>query len=314
MASVMDSYLWLYDCFSGDEAHVHKIREIVYSHQSAFQKIEIFDLESHGRSLVLDGEVQSFTSDEFVYHEALVQPAMTLHDEPKRALVVGGGEGATLREVLRHPSIEEAVMVEIDGAMIEAARTHLPTFHAGAFDDPRTTLFVGDGRAYLTENETTYDVMIMDITNPREGGLSWQLFTQEFYGLAAKRLASGGYIVIHGDIARIGGLSTFPRLVKTMRSLFDTVRPYVTCISSYAADWGFVLSGGRRDPRTQKGEDIDRRLAERGITDLQFYDGVTHERVFRLPKYVRRSIADEQLISTDDKPIQEKFPGVRESR
>jgi spermidine synthase len=310
VAAEVDAYLWLRDYFSEREVHLHQIEGIVHSSRSAFQKIEIFDTGSHGRALVLDGEIQSFEGDEFVYHEALVQPAMVLHPHPERVLVCGGGEGATLREVLRHPTVAEAVMVEIDPAMIEAARQHLPSFHRGAFDDPRSRVVVAEGRSYLTEHEEPFDVVIMDITNPRDGGLSWQLFTREFYALAARRLAAGGTVVIQGDVARVGGLATFPRLIRTLEATFETVHPYVTCITSYAADWGFALANAPEDPLALSAAAIDRRLAERGIEDLGFYDGVTHERIFRLPKYLRRSIEQEKAISTDTAPIRETYPGV----
>ena len=194
--------------------------------------------------------------------------------------------------------------------MIEAAREHLPTFHAGAFDDPRTRLVIADGRKYLSEKKEPFDVIVMDITNPRKGGLSWRLFTREFYTLASRRIAEDGIVVIQGDVARVGGLSTFPRIVRTMETIFSQVYPYVTCISSYGADWGFALAGAKEDPRKIPAEKIDEKIAERGIEDFRFYDGVTHERIFRLPKYLRESIRNEEKISTDDSPVQELYPGV----
>ncbi len=311
MGAEVSSYMWLWDYFSEHEAHMHEISAVVCACQSEFQKIEVLDVASHGRALVLDGEVQSFSADEFVYHEALVEPAMVLNPEPKRVLVVGGGEGATLREVLRHPSVEEAVMVEIDPLMIQVAREHLALFHQGAFDDPRTRLVVRDGRAFLSEDKHPFDVVIMDITNPRKGGLSWQLFTKEFYTLASKRLAEGGIVVVQGDVARVGGLSTFPRVVRTMETIYAGVYPYITCVSSYAADWGFALSNLPFNPIAVSADEIDGRLRERGISNLRFYDGLTHERIFRLPKYLRQIIAEEKDISTDDTPIQERYPGVQ---
>jgi len=309
MAAEIESYLWLWDWFSPYEAHLHAISQTVFARRSEFQKIEIMETPAHGRVLVLDGEIQSYAEDEFVYHEALVQPAMILHPEPQKVLVVGGGEGATLREALRHRSVKKAVMVEIDPLMIEAAKQHLQSFHQGAFDDPRTTVVVADGRAYLAEEKELFDVIVLDLSNPRKGGLSWKLFTQEFYATAAKRLAPGGIVVVQGDVARVGGHCTFPRIVRTLETLFDAVYPYVANIASYGADWGFALAGGKEDPRTMSAEEIDRRLAQRGLEGLRFYDGITHERLFRLPKYLRERIAEEKAVSTDEQPIQETYPG-----
>jgi spermidine synthase len=119
--------------------------------QTTYQAVGIYDTVSYGRALFLDGKIQSAEQDEFIYHEALVHPGLVCHPAPRRVLIAGGGEGATLREVLRHNTVQEAVMVDLDAEVVEAARRHLTKWHAGAFTDPRTRLLHADARAYLEE-------------------------------------------------------------------------------------------------------------------------------------------------------------------
>ncbi|HUK99897.1 MAG TPA: spermidine synthase, partial [Nitrospirota bacterium] len=134
------SYKWFIEYTSPEEGHLHGIRMIHYASQTKYQRMEIMDCGSYGRCLVLDGKMQSTLTDEFIYHEALVHPALLTHPNPKRVFIVGGGEGATLREVLRHKSVEYCMMVDIDQEVVEKSKEFLPEWHQGAFDDPRTDL------------------------------------------------------------------------------------------------------------------------------------------------------------------------------
>jgi spermidine synthase len=145
------SYKWFLDFLSPDEGHMHGIETILFSKQTQFQRMEIIETKSYGRCLILDGKMQSSQADEFIYHEALVHPAMLSHPEPKRVFVVGGGEGATVREILRHKSVERVLMVDIDEDVVEGSKQYLPEWSQGAFDDPRVELRYMDARKYLEE-------------------------------------------------------------------------------------------------------------------------------------------------------------------
>ena len=142
-------YKWFFETTTSVEGHAHAIVRTLFALQTEFQRMEILETASYGKCLVLDGRIQSSVADDFIYHETLVHPAMILHPRPESALVIGGGEGATLREILRYPSIRRAVMVDIDGRVVDACRTHLPEMHQGAFDDPRTELRHEDARGWL---------------------------------------------------------------------------------------------------------------------------------------------------------------------
>jgi len=117
--------------------------------------------------------------DEFIYHESLVQPAMVLHPDPKKVAIIGGGEGAAIREVLSHKTVDTAVMVDLDEKVVECAKEYLPSFHDGSFSDERTTLLFEDGRKFMEETDVTFDVIIIDITCPLESGPAYKLFTRE---------------------------------------------------------------------------------------------------------------------------------------
>src|SRR6266545_2239411 len=151
-----------FDVLPGERAAYEVVRTLARA-KTAFQDVEIAETRAHGLALFLDGMPQSAVSDEYVYHEALVHPALISHADPKRVLIAGGGEGATLREVLRHPGVERAVMVDIDGELVDLCREHLAEMHQGAFDDPRAEVVIGDALAYLREHEDRFDAIVVDL-------------------------------------------------------------------------------------------------------------------------------------------------------
>lgn len=271
-----------------DSTVVLRVNRVLTSLRSDFQHIEVLDTAAFGRVLVLDGQVQSAEADEFIYHEALVHPAMTTHPEPRDVLILGGGEGATLREVLRHPSVRRAVMVEIDPQVIEVCRRDLPEWSAGAFDDPRTQVVIDDAVHYLDTTDDQFDVILSDLTEPYRGALSEQLATQEMFQAIRRHLRPGGILVNQSGSANLVGIDLFASIHRTLRSVFPVVAPYTIQIPSFAEPWGLILASERDDPRALTAEEVDRRLEMRGIRgQLRFYDGAVHRAIFTLPRYFR---------------------------
>ncbi|MCX8204569.1 MAG: spermidine synthase, partial [Candidatus Nezhaarchaeota archaeon] len=160
---------------------VHKVKRVLYTGDTQFQHVDIIETYDFGTCLVLDGKVQSSTFDEWIYHEALVHPAMFTHPNPCRVAIIGGGEGATAREVLKHRCVEEVVMVDIDREVVELAKSRLSLIHQGSFEDHRLKLLFMDGRRFLEETQQRFDVIIIDVTDPLAGGPSYLLYTREFY-------------------------------------------------------------------------------------------------------------------------------------
>src|SRR5438552_6007724 len=172
---------------------MHAIARTIVEAQTKFQHVEILQTAAYGKTLVLDGRIQSSQADEFIYHDALVHPGMlTTEGPPRTALVIGGGEGATLREVLRYPSITRAVMVDIDGEVVDLCRRHLPEMHQGAFEDRRAEVRHEDARGYLEKTADRFDFITIDLVEPLEEGPACMLFTREFYTLVRDPLTPGG--------------------------------------------------------------------------------------------------------------------------
>ncbi len=171
---------WLRDKISESFIQLHRLDEVLYEGRTPYQSARIVRARNLGTCLVLDGKIQSSEVDEHIYHEALVHPALLAHPHPKSVFIAGGGEGATLREVLRHPTVKRAVMVEIDETVTQISRQHLPDLSRGAVEDRRTELHHTDARAYLEKNKDKYDVIIIDLPDPIEEGPAYLLFTGNF--------------------------------------------------------------------------------------------------------------------------------------
>ena len=295
---------WYWEYLTPDLVLLSNLQGIVYSGQTRYQRVEILETAAFGRCLVLDGKTQSTEADEFVYHEALVHPPLVLHQHPQRVLIAGGGEGATLREVLKHKTVQEAVMVDLDREVVNLCRQHLPRHHAGAFDDSRVQLHHADALAFLEAEQRPYDVVILDVPDPLEGGHAYLLYTQEFYRLVRSRLNGQGVVVVQAGFA---GPTTygeeFTAIHATVSTVFPTVAGYRVYIPSFGGMWGFVIGSLDQDPAALTTEEVDRRLADRLTGDLRYYDGVTHRGIFALPKYLRKALAEEQRIITRENPL-----------
>ena len=210
----------LIESFSPHEGHVHGVTGVIATSRSPYQAIEIVELGSYGKALILDGKVQSTTVDEFIYHESIIHPAMLCHPNPRRVFVVGGGEGAPVREILKHRSVESVLMVDIDSAVVEFCRRHLPEMSAGAFEDPRVRVEFMDARAFLESSDQTFDILIIDISEPIEEGPAYLLFTQEFYKVVFDRLTAQGALAVQAGTVSLTGLDCFATVHATLRSVF----------------------------------------------------------------------------------------------
>ena len=296
-------YKWFFETTTPVEGHFHAITRTVFSLRTKFQQMEILETASYGKCLILDGRIQSSTADEFVYHETLVHPAMVLHPRPETALVIGGGEGATLREILRYPTIRKAVMVDIDEAVVEACRQHLPEMHRNAFTDRRTELRHEDARGFLEATGERFDVAIVDLTEPLEEGPACLLFTREFYALLSNRLSPTGTLALQAGMTKVGETDFYAAMARTLHEVFPHVAPYQSFISCFGTPWGFILASKTADPRRLTPETVDQRLGERLTDRLGFYDGLAHQHMFSLPKNLRDALAASTRVVTDAEPL-----------
>jgi spermidine synthase len=291
---------WFTEYQTPYSAHMHGIKEIVYSRKTEFQQIDIIDTQQFGRMLVLDGKVQSTVKDEYFYHESLVHPIMLAHPDPRDVLIVGGGEGGTLREVLKHP-VKRAVMVDIDSGVVESSKRFIPELSSGAFDDKRSEVVIGDGRRYVERCNDKFDVIIMDVTDPLENGPGQLLYTKEFYKAARRILRKCGILVTQAT-STYYSIYCFATIFMTIGSVFDRVGGYHAFVPSYDSTWGFVYGSRGVNPMALKADQISAEMGKRGILGLRYYNPEIHSNLFILPKEVKDSIKGEGRIATDKKP------------
>jgi spermidine synthase len=294
---------WLRDRISKDFVQMHRIEEVLYAGKTKYQSAQIVRSRRLGKCLVLDNKIQSSESDEFIYHEALVQPAMITHPRPEAVFIAGGGEGATLREVLSHKTVKRAVIVDIDAEVVALSRQFLPDYSRGAFEDSRTELHHVDARDYLAKSKKKFDVIIIDLPDPLEKGPAYLLYTREFYQIVRDRLTDNGMIAVQAGSASLKELLNFTAVNNTLRSVFPIVSPYKADIPCLGSPWGFCVASLKYDPALLSPREVDERIAARSLTGLKFYDGLTHQGMFSLPRYIRDTLVSQKRIITDKNPL-----------
>lgn len=294
---------WYIEGIYPDLSMMLKVREVIYSGQTDYQKVEVLDSELFGRSLVLDGKTQSTERDEHIYHETLVHPAMLCHPGPKQVFIGGGGEGGTLREVLAHKSVERATMIDLDPQVVELCRKYLPNHHQGAFDDPRTNLAHEDARGYLENTSDSYDVIVLDLVDPLEGGTAALLYTQEFYASARARMNPGGVLVTQsGPAGLLSYAECFTTIFNTLGTLFEHTKATQVHIPAFQTLWGFTIASDT--PFVSMSEDdVDSELTRRLPKPTRHYDGVSHRSMFALTKFQREGLESEARVNRDADPV-----------
>lgn len=298
----MEEGLFCFEPFTADFSRQLKVDKIYYQGKTKYQLVFLFHNKIFGKVLFLDGKIQSAQTDEFIFHEVLVHPALTTHVAPRKVLIIGGGEGATLREALRHSSVEEAVMIDIDKKLVELCQEHMPEWSEGAFSDSRTQLIFGDARRYTERTRQKFDVIISDLTEPVKEGPSVYLFTKEFFEQIFHTLKEDGVFVLQAGGADPFYNQFFTSCAKTLKEIFPLVRPYWTFIFSYSNPWGFILASKKTDPLGLEEKEISRRMRSRGIKNLKFYHPGFHHSLFSLPVYLIKDLKKGRIL-TDEKPF-----------
>ncbi len=283
---------WLTE--SLDDGFRYSIRSsrVLCKFRSAYQCVEIHESDSFGRLMVLDGSFMVSERDEFFYHENLVHVPACTHPRPVSALIIGGGDGGAAEELLKHACIRQVTLVEIDPAVIDVARTYLHSVHRGVINEegghPNLRVRIGDGLQYVQNSSDRYDLIILDLTDP--GGPSTPLYTADFYQACAARLNPGGILGLH-----VASPFAHPdRIVATLtalRSGFEIVRPYMVTVPLSGGPWMMACASNTLDPATLCAAAADTRISTRCITDLQLYNGSTHQAAMALPNFVRSVVA-----------------------
>lgn len=299
----MDRGMYFLEQVTPHESIHRRMQRVVAAGRTRFQDFVIFDSGGFGRTLVLDKDVQSTERDEYVYHETLVHPAMLFHPAPRDVLIVGGGEGASLREVLRHPGVRRAVMVDIDDQLLELARAHLGPWHQGAFDDPRTEVVAEDARAWLEAHDRLFDVVLIDLTDPvGSDSPARLLYTVEFYELVRSRMRPGSVLGMQASMILLTHHPAHPIVHRTVSRAFRFTRSYHNYIPGFFLQFGFLLASQEVDPLAVGEEELARRIADRGLA-LRHLDPAFLRARFALPRDLQEAIERETFVSTDAAPF-----------
>lgn len=257
-----------------------KIKRTLHTEQTEFQKLEVVETEEFGNMLFLDGMVMTSQKDEFVYHEMMAHVPLFTHPKPEYVLVVGGGDGGVIREVLKHPSVKKVTLAEIDGKVIEYSKKYLPEI-AGKLDDPRVEVKVGDGFMHIAQSENQYDCIMVDSTEPV--GPAVNLFTKGFYAGISKALKEDGVFVAQTDNPWFKA-DLIKNVYHDVKEIFPITRLYTANIPTYPSGlWTFTIGSKKYDPI----EVSDDRFFD---MDSKYYTKEIHKAAFALPKFVSEII------------------------
>lgn len=294
---------WFKDKINKNECHLFGIKKTLVSERSKFQQIQIIDTYEHGKCLILDGHIQVSEKDEYIYHELLVHPALITHPDPKKVLIIGGGDGFILKEVLRHNCVEDVEIVDMDRRVVELSNRYLTKFNNGCFFDGRVSVKYCEGRKYIEGNPKKFDVIIIDLSEPVKKGTSELLFTKEFYGLIKERLNKGGMIALHTTSPFFHYKKIHVAIYKTLCYIFPIVKFYYGYIPSFDMLWGFGIASKRYNPEKISLGNINKRITERNVKSLKYYDSRLHKGLFILPKDLKEAIKVGKTIISDKKPL-----------
>ncbi|OUM95858.1 MAG: spermidine synthase [Firmicutes bacterium ZCTH02-B6] len=260
-----------------------KVIRTLLDEQTDYQHMAIVETEQFGRMLLLDGMVQTTEVDEFVYHEMIVHVAMNTHPNPKQVAVIGGGDGGTIREVLKHPSVERAVLMEIDRRVVEASRELLPSISCG-LDDPRVEIRIGDGLEHIRNSENEYDVVLIDSTEPvGAAGAATGLFSPDFYRYVGRALREDGIMVAQTE-SPFYNQDLIRRTQAGIRATFPITRLYLASIPTYPSGlWSFTLGSKVHDPLAVDPASIK-------SLDTRYYTPQVHFAAFQLPRFVEELV------------------------
>ena len=262
-----------------------KVNSTIYHDESDFQTIDIIETPALGKMLILDGLVMTSDRDEFFYHEMIAHVPMNSHPCPKNVLVIGGGDGGTVREVLRHSCVEKVVLCEIDGLVVDACKKYLPNI-AGKLDDARVDVQIRDGVEFMQGKKDEFDIILIDSTDPLGPGVG--LFTEEFYTNVKNALKKGGIVVAQSE-SPFADQKEMKLMYALLKKVFPIVRPYVGPMPTYPGGyWSWAFCSVDVEPLSF----IDEKRVEEISQDSKLYNKDIHRSVFALPNFVKKLVSE----------------------
>lgn len=260
-----------------------KVIRTLYREKTLFQEIAVLDTEQFGRMLVLDGMIQTTVFDEFVYHEMLAHVPLYTHSNPKDVLIIGGGDGGTAREVLRHSGVERITLVEIDRRVVEISCHFLPEL-ASAFNHSKVETRFEDGVAYISEKEASYDVILVD--SPEPVGQAVRLFSSDFYRAIFKALRPDGLFVAQTE-SPFFNQDLITNVCREVNRIFPITKLYLAVVPTYPSGlWSFTLGSKKFDPEVVSLDHVS-------ILTFRYYTPEVHYAAFKLPCFVKALLPQE---------------------
>ncbi len=254
-----------------------KTVQTLHTERTKYQELALIETAQFGKMLVLDGTVQTTTKDEFVYHEMITHIPLFTHKNPKSVLVIGGGDGGSIREILKHPSVEKAVLVEIDEQVVDVCKKYLPEISC-ALSSPRAQVVIGDGIKYVAEHKNEFDILLVDSTDPV--GPAVGLFQRSFYKAVHNALKEDGIFVAQTESPFFQG-DLIKSVYKDVSSVFSIARLYTCAIPTYPSGfWSFTMGSKKYDPLKTDTSKIPE-------LDTKYYSSEIHKASFALPKFAR---------------------------
>jgi len=282
MAIEMD--FWFTETVNDIVGNTMKVRKRIFSGRSEYQKIEIVDTYQFGRTLILEGSIQLTEKDEFTYHEMISHVPLFTHPNPESVLVIGGGDGGTIREVMKHPTVTRAKLVEIDPLVIEKSKQFLP-FVSSEMENPRVEVIIQDGTQYIKPHKGSFDIILIDSTDPV--GPAVGLYQKEFFEDVHKALKDDGIMVAQSE-SPFFDQPIVRELCAILKPIFPIRKLYLAPVPSYPSGlWSFIFCSKKYDPI------VDNRCADLRRLNLntRYYNEAIHQAAFAIPHFIQELIA-----------------------
>ena len=255
--------------------------------QSPHQRVEVYDTQQFGKLFRLDGRMMTSEADEFFYHECMTHPAALAHPNPESVLVIGGGDGGSSEELLKHPSVKRIVMAELDPVVIDISKKWLGAIHQGAFDDPRLEVKIGDGFEFVKSTSERFDMIVLDLTDPDTP--AFHLYSEQFFRMCQRILRPGGMLTLHLG-SPVYQAETVRKNAANLHKVFRHVAPMSLFVPLYGSLWCLAVASDTVDPRAVSADTIEQRITEREIGGLRYYHPALHAALFALPLFVQEQV------------------------
>ncbi len=275
---------FIFDWLNAHSGYGYTATEKLEDIQSPFQRVEVYDTRQFGKLFRLDGRLMTSEGDEFFYHECMTHPAALAHPNPESILVIGGGDGGSSEELLKHPGVKRIVMAELDPAVIDISKRWLGSIHKGAFDDPRLEVRIGDGFEYVKSATERFDLIVLDLTDPDTP--AFHLYSEEFFRLCQRILKPGGMLTLHLG-SPVYQAETVRKNAANLRKVFRHVSPMSLFIPLYGSLWCLAVASDSIDPRSLSSDTLAQRMNDRRIDGLRYYYPGLHQALFTLPLFVQ---------------------------